>query len=64
MATVISDIIFNSAKLDIRQDQVEILHKDAPVLSDLKTGQEILTTGYTEALGDTKMNKRLSFWQR
>lgn len=63
MEIVISNIIFNSAQHDIRPDQAEILHKDAPVLSDLKAGEVILITGHADAIGDTEMNKRLS-WRR
>ncbi len=63
MSIVISNIIFNSAKHDIRPDQAEILHQDAAALSDLKAGEVILITGHTDALGDTEMNKRLS-WRR
>ncbi len=63
MAVVISNIIFNSAKHDIRPDQAEILHKEAAALSDLKAGEVILITGHTDATGDTEMNKRLS-WRR
>lgn len=63
MAIVISNIIFNIAKHDIRPDQAEILRKDAAALSDLKAGEVILITGHTDALGDMDMNKRLS-WRR
>lgn len=63
MEIVISNIIFNSAKHDIRPDQAKILRKDAAALSDLKAGEVILITGHTDALGDSGMNERLS-WRR
>ena len=63
MAIVISNIIFDIAKHDIRPDQAGILRKDAAALSDLKAGEVILITGHTDALGDMDMNKHLS-WRR
>ncbi len=63
MAVVISNIIFNSAKHDIRPDQIEILRKDAAALNDLKAGEVILITGHTDSVGEEGMNERLS-WRR
>lgn len=61
--TVISNILFNSARHDVRPDQVDILKNDTASLNHLQSDELLVITGHTDASGETLKNVRLS-WRR
>ncbi|MDX1351589.1 MAG: OmpA family protein [Thiomicrorhabdus sp.] len=62
-AIALSNIVFDSYEHAIRNDQVDILKRDAGVLSELKEGQVVLITGHTDWQAPAPVNERLS-WRR
>lgn len=62
-AIVLTNIVFDTYKHAIRDDQVPILKGDAAALNELKEGEVVLVTGHTDSMGKEAMNLRLS-WRR
>jgi len=60
---VLTNINFDSAKHDIREDQAKMLKSDAAALQSLKQDEVILITGHTDWQSDQPFNLRLS-WRR
>lgn len=60
---VLTNIVFDSNKHDIRDDQVATIKQDAAALSTLKEGEVVLITGHTDWQAPQPFNLRLS-WRR
>ena len=60
---VLTNIIFDSNEHAIRDDQADILKRDAAALSNLEENQVILITGHTDWQASQAFNLRLS-WRR
>ncbi len=60
---VLTNINFDTAKHNIREDQAKILKSDAASLQNLQADEVILITGHTDWQSSTEYNLRLS-WRR
>lgn len=59
----LSNIVFDTASYEIREDQVSILQEDIKALKDLEAEEILLITGHTDSVGKESDNMTLS-WNR
>lgn len=59
----LSNIVFDTASFEIRDNQVPLLQDDIKALKDLEEGEVIVITGHTDSRASQAYNKTLS-WNR